>query len=128
MLNKIGILPQPPASIEKYTPQIQYISPAAEAQVSSKSVNLQRFIQDVVPLLNVDPTLADTIDFGDVARQFSDYRRVSKSAIRPKEEVDAMRKQRAEAEQQQQQSETMSSAASSLKDVATAQEKGMNLF
>jgi len=127
LLSENRMLPPAPESAQGYTMDIKYISPAAESQVSSKAVNLQRFLQDFIPLMQADPTVIDTVDIGDVAQQFASYRRVSKTAIRDPKQVEQIREQRAQQEQQQLATEQMGGMASALKDVATAQEKGLGV-
>lgn len=127
LLYAAGMLPQAPPSLGRKKLHIEYISPAAKAQMASKGMNIRRFTEELVPLAQVMPEVMDIIDPDGLATQMSIITDVSRKILRSPEEVKQIRQQRQQAVAAQQAAETAQPAAAAMKDVATAQEKGLSL-
>jgi len=126
-LNRQGRMDPPNSELQQTRIKIGFTSQAAKAQLGVKAGNIQRFIEDVVPLLNIDPAILKGIDFTKLGTTLAMYRNVpfdvrKSDAQIAKEEQDAQEAQQAavQAEQGQQ-------IAGSIKDIATAQEKGLSV-
>jgi len=127
ILSRLGRIPPAPASISGTRMSIEYVSPAAKAQLARKSINIRRYLEELVPFAQIDPTILDTIDTDAFAREMAQLQNVSRFILRSPEAVNEIRQKRNEAQQMQQMAQTMQPAAAAMKDVATAQEKGLSL-
>jgi hypothetical protein len=127
ILSRLNLIPPAPRSLEGRKLVIEYISPAAKAQMARKSINMRRYLEELIPLVQVDPTILDTIDTDAYAREMASLQDVSRLIFRTPEEVSAIREKRNQAQEAQQMAATAQPAASAMKDIATAQEKGLSL-
>jgi hypothetical protein len=127
LLRENGHLPPAPPSLQGRSLNIYYTSPAAKAQLSSKSMGLRRFMQDVAPILSLDPTAVDGVDIDVIVQELALHDEAPRRAIRSLEQIAAIRAGRAEQQQMQQAAEAAQPLAAAMKDVATAKEKGVNI-
>lgn len=120
LLWRAGQLPPPPPEMAGAELQVEYQSAAAAAQRSVEGNAVIRLIQDIAPLVQIKPRLADRIDEDGLLEVLADARGVPARAVRSREAADAI----AEARQQQQQAmQAMAMAqagAGALKDAAGA--------
>ena len=104
--------------------KIVFQSPATMAQKAIKSLDMQRLLNEVLPLSELFPEIKAKIDGSKLADFIFDNRGFPAETLRTDEEVREM--QQAEAEQQltQQALDAAPAAASAAKDFAIAKEKG----
>src|ERR1700734_1065466 len=102
--------------------KIQYLSPASQALRGIKAKNTLQFIQTVVPYMQYDPQLLDSIDMDKVITTVGFAMDIDLDATRSDSDVAAIRKQRADAQQQQQQTEQAMNATQGIKNVAQARQ------
>jgi hypothetical protein len=125
ILLRQDLIPPAPPSLESRTLMIEYVSPAAKAQVARKGINIRRFTEELLPLAQVDPSIMDAIHPDRYVEQMAIIQDVSRKVLRTPEELEEIRAQRSE----QQQAATMAAvaepASNALKNVATAREKGL---
>lgn len=121
LLARAGRLPQPPQSLDGREIEIVYVSPAAMAQFGGKAMSMQRYMQDVTTLAQVDNTVLDQVDTDAMARELAELRDVPRAVIRPLDAVEARRQQRAEQAAQQQQLDAGVQISQAMKNVADAQ-------
>jgi hypothetical protein len=114
-------VPPPPESIGDARLEISYSSPAATAQLGSKTMAIQKFLEDLVPMAQVDPSIMDSIDMDEFVKVMADLRDVTRRIIRPPKQVQDMRQGRQEQEQAQQAAEMAGPMAGSIKDLAQAE-------
>jgi len=120
LLDRQNLIPEEPESLQGAELEIVYTSPAAYAQYASKISDLSAFMQDITPLANVSPELLENLNGQELFDTYSRYRNVPRRVVRSKEDVEAAKEQRAQAEQMQQASETVPQVAGAMKDVASA--------
>jgi hypothetical protein len=119
-LDQAGMLPELPDSLAGHDLEIVYTSPAAQAQYSSGMGDISAMLQDIIPLAQAKPEIMDNIDDNELFAEITRLRGVTRRIIRTKDDVNAMREDRAEAEGQQQQMEAAPGMAGAAKDIATA--------
>jgi len=121
-LTDMGVLPEPPADFKDVKLKVSYQGAAAKAQLAVKADNNTRYIQDMVPLLQIDPKIIRKVDFNALADVHADYRDVDPRILKSDDQVE---KEIAEEQAQQQaitQTQIASEAAGAAKDVASAQQ------
>ncbi len=114
------VFEQMPASLAGQPLEIVYTSPAAHAQYASGIADVSAFLQDITPMLQAKPELMDNIEDNNLFDMYARMRNVSRTVIRSKDDVNAIREQREEAEAQQQQAAMIPDMAGAAKDIATA--------
>ena len=112
-----GEYPLPPELSETKL-DIQYTSVIAQAQKAVGLNNIDRFVERLTLLMQIDPSVLDNVDMDAITRKFG--QNVPAEAFREVEEIIATREQRAMQEQQVQQMAAMESAAATSKDLAGA--------
>lgn len=118
ILHAAGIIPPAPRQLQKKELFVNYVSPASRAQSGSKANEFSKFMQDVVPLAQVDPTVLDAIDMDEAFRQIARARDISAKVMRTPKAIAAMRANRAKQQQQQQGVETAQGLATAYQKVA----------
>lgn len=99
LLNRAGKFPPPPQELLGARLRVEYTSPAAQAQLTGKAANLGRFIQALVPIGQVDPTVFDVINTTEYASEIALALAVPRSVLADPAEV-AAKKQAAQNQQQ----------------------------
>lgn len=128
LLNRHGDLEAPPASLAPHRLDVGYLSPAARAQSSVRGQGINIFVDRIVQLQPVMPSIVDAINEDQLVAEMSDYMDVPRSVMASPQMVAERKKARADQQQTQQLIEGAPAAASAAKDFATAQEKGLQLF
>lgn len=126
LLTKGGLTP-PPEIIRQLGFRIEYLSAAAKAQTGVKAVAMKRYAENLLPFASVDPDILLTLNMDEYARHLAEYGSVPRKVLRSKEEVQAIKDQRAQAQAMQQAAETANVATQGLKNVAQAQQAGVEL-
>ncbi len=119
-LDKGKKLPPVPESLKDHDMEIVYTSPAAQAQYSTGMSNISAMLGDIIPLAQAKPEIMDNIDDNELFAEIARLRNVTRRVIKSKDDVNAMREERAEAEQQQQTMDNIPGMAGAAKDVADA--------
>ena len=120
ILYRGGFLPPPPPSIQGQEMDIVYISPLARAQKESEIYSIQAFMQDVGLIAQANPAVIDKINTDKMVDEISIIRGISPDLIKPDNEVDDIRKQRADAQAQAQQMAMLEQGAGIAVDAAKA--------
>ena len=123
-------VPPPPPEIGDARLEVSYSSPASAAQFGGKSIAIQRFMEDLVPMAQIDPSIMDSIDMDEFVKVMADIRDVTRRIIRNPKQVAQMRQSREQQQQMAQAAEMAGPMAGSIKDLAqaevlTAQAEGM---
>ena len=123
LLMMVGRIPPAPIAMAEgqYSLAIEYVSPAAIAQIGTKADSMSRFIQEIVPLASVSPGVLDVVDFDKAVQDVARYRDVPRSIIRDPKLIAQIRQERSQKEQEAQAAGQAQQSASTLKDVAMAQ-------
>jgi len=112
-----GTYPFPP-ELSGRKLKIEYTSIIAQAQKAVGLNNIDRFLERIMLLVELDPTVLDNIDFDAMTRKFG--KNVPAEVFRDVEEMISVREDRALQEQAAAQMASMESAASTTKDLAAS--------
>ncbi len=107
-----GLLPEPPQALQRYGAKvkIEYLSPMSRAQRMSDVAAIQRALSFVAAMAQVNPDMLDVFNFDETARHIADITGVPARLLRSRDEVDALRQQRAQAQAMQQQMQMLKDA------------------
>ena len=120
ILDRAGLLPEPPAELDGRDMQIDYISMLAQAQKAVSTGGVERLAGFVGNMAAVKPTVLDKIDEDEAVEEYADMLGTPARIVRPQDEVDALRQERAEQEAQQAQLDAASQAAPAAREGAQA--------
>jgi hypothetical protein len=123
ILGRAGILPPMPDKLIQAggLVDVEYVSPLNRAQRAEEGVAIMNTLQAIAPLAQIDPTVMDVFDPGEIARELADINGVPAKMMRSREQVDAMKNQAAQASQAQNLLQAAPVASSVVKDLAQAQ-------
>lgn len=137
-LERANRLPQLPASLAQRLEakgsgfDVEYEGPLQRAQRLADVVTIQRFLQLILPLVEVDPEIMDNIDTDETVLVAAKDTGVPKKIIRSQQDRDEKRNARrqqqaqaAQAEQTQNNAKAMGAAAPALKAIVAAQGAGI---
>lgn len=121
LLSKYDKIPEPPPGVLEQGIEIRYSSPAAEAQKAGKAINSTRFIETIIPLLDVDPQLRHYLNLPAYLIEQANIRDVTSKVINPPDVVQGKLEQEAQQQQAMMEVEQAKIAAGAVKDIAHAQ-------
>lgn len=121
ILWRAGQLPPPPKGMEGVALEVQYQSAAAAAQRSVEGNAALRVLQDLAPLMQLKPRLADRLDEDGLVEVLADARGAPARMFRSREDADALAEARQQAQQAAMAMQMAQDGAGALKDVAAAQ-------
>ena len=121
LLDSKGKFPQAPPSIADRKLAIGYTSPASRAQLGATANQIAMYLQDLMPLAQIDPGIMDAVDMDQVAIQLAIARGTPRSILRSPEDLAAMREEKKQMQQMQQMAQVAEPASKALKNVADAQ-------
>lgn len=101
--------------------EIVYTSPLARLQKAEDAVGAQRTLEAAIPLASVDPTIMDNFNFDEFLDIMADANGAPARMMRSDEELEAIRRARAEQAQLQQLIAAAPQISGSVKDIAQAQ-------
>ena len=119
-LDMANLIPEVPDSLKGHEMEIVYTSPAAQAQYSGGVADIQAMMNDLAPWAQAKPDILDNFDENELVAEITRLRNVTRRIVKPKEDVNAMREEREEAESQQQMAANIPGLAGAAKDIATA--------
>lgn len=128
LLSDMGKIPEPPAILANSRITPEYVAPAVKAQYASKGAGLQRFLQSLTEIGQIDPKVFIGLKSENVPDQLARYTDAPRSLVRTTEEIQQLMQQQEQQARQQQAIEAAPQAAKALKDVASARESGMNVL
>ena len=121
MLWRAGQIPPPPAEAEGLPLQVRYQSAATQALKAREGLAIRSFLNDLGPLIQLDPRFGDRISPDDLTEAMHDASpALPASILRSREEADAIAQGRAEQEAQAAQMQQMQAGGGVAKDVAQA--------
>ena len=118
-----GALPPMPDALKRAggAYEIEYDSPLNRAQRAEDGAAINRVLQSVAPLVNIDPSIMDAFDKDAIVRILADVNGVPEKALRSEEAIAALRQQRQQAQAMQQMATLAPPAARAVKDISEAQ-------
>lgn len=113
-----GILPPVPEEMQgqEGTIKAEFISLLAQAQKAVAAPSIEKTLALAGNLAGIAPEIMDNLDLDATIRKHAAYMGTPESIMRDKDDVDEMRKARAEAQQQQAEMEQAAAMAKPLKD------------
>jgi hypothetical protein len=122
LLARAGALPRPPEQLltRGGAYKIEYNSPLTRAMKADQGVGFLRTVEALSPLAQIDPSVMDVFNPDEIGVGLADINGVPAKWLRSKDEIDALRQGRAQAQQAQQLVAAAPAAASAVKDIAQA--------
>ena len=114
ILDRQGLLPQPPEILDGQEYEVEYVSPLSRAMKSEEGVGILRTLEMVQPIAAVDPSVMDNFDFDEITRVLADVNGVPQRILKPAQEIEAARQGRS----QQQELQSALAAAPQAADAA----------
>ncbi|UOF78053.1 head to tail connecting protein [Caudoviricetes sp.] len=124
LLDERRKLPMAPQSLENRRLSVGYTSAAARAQIGSIANQISQFLQDLIPMAQVDPSIMDAVDMDIVAQELAIARGTPRTILRSPEALKALRQQKQAMQSAQQLSEIAEPASKAVKNIADAQQAG----
>lgn len=121
-----GMIPQPPEELQGMDLKVEYISIMAQAQKLAGISSIERFSGFVGNIMSVSPEAGDKVDKDQLIDVYGDVLSIPPGIIRPDEDVQAIRDNRAKQQQQQQMLQSVPAAASAAKDLSQTDMSGNN--
>lgn len=121
ILGRNGILPELSDEVSDAMEQkglkIEYTAPLARTHRSNEPVAFQRLLQSFLPLVQIEPTLMDNVNFGRAFKEIAEIIGVPSKMLNSEEEMAKIAEERQQAQQQAQQMQMMDMAAQRLGDL-----------
>ena len=111
-------LPEAPEELAKISPEIYFSSQIARAQRIGEAQSLDRFMQTMAGLVQIDPTIYDLLATEDYVAYNANLFGVPQEIFRDEEGVKQIREQRAQQQQEQQQRDAAQQESETVKNVA----------
>jgi hypothetical protein len=115
---RAGLFGEAPQSLGGGSIRVKYNNPLARAQKMDDVGAIERLNASALQIVQVAPTALDVIDFDAQVRSLAESLGVPLSTLRPREAVEALREQRAQAQQQQQQAAEQAQMRAQATDAA----------
>lgn len=120
ILWRAGQIPPPPPELAGRPLDVRYVSAAAMAQRSTEAAATANLIQNLSPLMGVDPRYAMRLDPDGVAETLADGFGAPARALRSREQADALERAAAERQQAMAMAEMAPGLAGAARDMAEA--------
>lgn len=120
LLWRAGQLPPPPPDLEGQELTVTYESAAAQAQRAAEGNAILRVVQDIAPLIQMEPRFMDRLNPDTMLEVLAETRGAPARVLRSREEADALAQARAEAQQAAAMMQAGQAGAGMMKDLAQA--------
>ncbi len=105
-LERNGMLPLPPENLgEQIALEVKFTSPMSEVLKEQKAQNTKLFVQEILALSQIDPSVKDKIDLDQTVDEIADASQIFATVVRSDEQVQEIRQQRQEQERQLQEAQ-----------------------
>ena len=118
---KAGALPPPPEELKNTALDIEFSSVLSQAQQAVDINSVDRMVNAVASVAQIMPDVLDRLDPDGYVDVYRERLGVDPKFLRSKDDADAIRQQRAQAQQAQAQSEQAQAGAQTLNQLAMAQ-------
>lgn len=126
VMNRRGMLPEPPLELEGTELRVEYISILHQAQKMVATAGMERFTAFVGALAQGKPDVLDKLDADQAVDEYAESMGVPPKLVVSDEDVATIRAQRAQQMAQQQAMEMAQPAAAAAKDLSQASLDGNN--
>jgi len=113
-------LPEPPDGIDIQAIDVNYVGPLARAQRSSEVQVTQQWLEFIAGEAQLDPQVLDNVNFDAIAHEIGQWLNVPTKFLNDPNQVQAIRKQRAERAQAEQQAAAQQQQADTMNTMAGA--------
>lgn len=113
-----NILPPPPREIQGRDLKVEFTSILAQAQKATGARSLDRLIESVARMAQLNPETVDKLNFDQTVDEYASMFAVRQSVVRPDDEVAEIRAQRAQQAMAEQQSASVAGFADAAKKFA----------
>lgn len=121
LLNRWGHIPEIPEQLLNNMPvKPHYVSPAFKAQMNSKVVNAERYIQQLSQLVPVFPDILDSINPDRLGSELAILNDVTTKVLASQQEIAQKRQRRQQMEEASVQAQVAQDASGAIKNVAQA--------
>lgn len=121
IMERGGAFPPPPEVLARApSVQVAYVSPLARAQKSTEGAAIMRMVESAMPLIQLDPSVADNFDLDKVSRGLAEAFDLPASMLRDPAKVQAIRQAKQQAAAQQQQMSQLAGMAEMAPGIAGA--------
>lgn len=126
LLNRQGrIPPAPPGLMARgATLTVGYSSAASRAQMGSVANQISQFLQDIIPLVQVDPNILDAVNMDTVTQELAIARGAPRTILRSPDELKQLRASKQQAQSAQQAAQVAEPASKAIKNISDAQQAG----
>lgn len=124
LLSEHARIPLAPPTIQGRKLKVGYMSPASRAQTGVKAVAMGRFIQELIPMLQIDPGIMDAVDMDKYVQALAIARGTPRIILRSSDAIAQMRDQRQKQQAMQQLAQIAEPASKAVKNLADAQKSG----
>jgi hypothetical protein len=126
ILSRNGLLPDMPDELIEAEGEykIEYTSPMRKAMRSSEAIAINRTLESVMPLAQVDPSVLDAFDMNEISRELAEINGMPAKCLRDPEELKALKDQRAGQAEAAQLLEAAPVVSETVKNLAQAQAAG----
>lgn len=118
-----GTLPPLPERLQNIPIKMEFVSMMAQAQKSSDITQMDRLLNIIQPMAQIDPTVLDGINFSRFLSVYSAKMGVPAEVMRTEQEVQAIAQQRQQAQEQAAQAQQMQMAGQTMNQSAQAAQK-----
>lgn len=120
IIDKRGLYPKPPRELSGRKIDVKYRSLLAKAQLATEANNITRVFQAAAPFIQLDPTGADVINSEEGVRYIANLYGLPQEIIKTRDEIEAIRQQRAEQQQKLQEAQDANEATEQIRNVTPA--------
>lgn len=124
LLNKHNRFPELPPQLEGSAMRIEYTSAATMAQLGVKTMSMDRYIQRLIPLAQIDQSVLDNVDLDQYTQKLAQFQRVPMAIIRSPRDIEMLRQNRAQQEQMAQMAQIAEPASKAIKNLSDANSQG----
>jgi len=124
LMHKSNRFPPAPPALQKRTLKVGYISAAARAQMGNKLVALNKYIQNITPMAQTDPTIMDAINPDALAQESAYLIGVTRRVLRSPDEIAEIRAERKQQQALATAAETAEPLSKSVLNLSQAQQAG----
>lgn len=121
-----GLLPPPPQSMQGSEINVEFVSMLAQAQRAIGVNSIDRFVSTLANVAQVKPEILDRLNADALADKLQDHLGVDPDLLVSKEEADALRNARAQAQARQEQMAMIQQAAATAKDLSATDTTSQN--
>lgn len=115
-----NLVPTAPQELQGMPLHVEYVSIMAQAQKLIAISGVERLVQGITAVAQIDPSVTDKFDGDKWADEYADILGVNPKLIRTDEDVQKIRAGRAKMQQDKNQAEAMAANAKSAKDLSQA--------